>query len=138
MVPSAEILTENPLSSAAASPSISAPNIRHILLYVGGMNPVFDAGGDTIALPRVVADNVVVVGAIMAVGLLISVQTLPFSECATWPPLLKTPVSGSVNPTPVATHVATPDASTPHVTSVPETAKIPRPVPAAQFAPSYE
>ena len=100
------------------------------------MNPVLDAGGAIIALPRIV--NVVVVGLRMAVGVRIGVHTLPLIECATCPPVTNTPVIGSVYPIPVATHVATPDASTPHVTSVPEVENTPSPVAAAQFAPSYE
>ena len=98
------------------------------------MNPVF-AGGTGIALSRV--DIIVGVNAgTIAVGARIGVHTLPFVEYATWPPGITTPVNRSVYPMPDATHVATPDASTPHATSVPEVENTPAPVPAAQLAPS--
>jgi hypothetical protein len=102
------------------------------------MKPVL-AGGAIIALPRVVAGSVVALSTgEIAVVVLIGVHTLPFKEWDTWPPGISTPVNEFVKPTPVATHVATPEASTPHVTSVPEVENTPAPVAAAQFAPSYE
>ena len=94
-------------------------------------------GGGMIALPRVVAGNVIAESPV-EVWVWIGVHNLPLVECAIWPPGMKTPVFWLVYPTPVATHVATPDASIPHATSVPDVENMPVPVAAAQLAPSYE
>jgi hypothetical protein len=115
---------------------MSNPIWLHALPIIDAVNPLL-AGGRGNTLTRDNAESVTgVIAGVIGTGARIGVHTLPFTECATCPPVRTTPVSGSVYPMPVATHVPTPDASTPHATSVPEMAKIPRPVAAAQFAPS--
>ena len=107
-------------------------------MYNDAANPVL-VGGAGITFLRSFAGIVAgdIAGTIDA-GARMGAQLRPLTECATCPPAMAAPVVGSVYPIPVATHVPTPDASTPHAMSVPDTAKTPAPVPAAQFAPSYE
>ena len=136
MVPSADILTLQPLYSTVPSPKIVGPNWAPGDLYNDATTPLL-AGGLGIGWARDVAVSVTgVIAGVIGAEVRIGVQTLPFVECATCPPGTTAPVVGSVYPMPVATHIPTPDASTPHATSAPETAKTPAPVPAAQFAPS--
>ena len=79
-VPSADIDidVQDPNKSPAASPSISSPNIRQILPYVGVTKPAL-VGGASIECPRVVAGSVVAENPV-ATEVRMGVHTRPFVE----------------------------------------------------------